>query len=132
RAALGGLWHDASPPTLEGRARHHTVLEGEEGQEAQVDDDGTRDRALGRRVDRTRHAKAADEPDCIEERCEETSVREDSIDEHSDPVHDSISFPCSPPASSYRSRGCHTGGRPSCFGRSPTRAWVKPSPPSDV
>jgi hypothetical protein len=76
RAALGSLGHDARPPALEGRARHHAVLQGEDGKEQHVDDDADAEWTLGWGVDRARHPKAADEPDCIKEGRKEACVRD--------------------------------------------------------
>ena len=60
------------------------------------------------RIDRVRHAEAADEPDRVEERGEKADVRPDAVDEHANPVHGRPPFsglaPCEPPWTNRKGR----------------------------
>ena len=73
-AALGGVRHHAEQNALEPWPRHHAVLDGEEAQEAQIDQQRRAEWGGRRRVERLRDHQIADKSCGIEIRHEEDAV----------------------------------------------------------
>ena len=80
-AAFGRLRHDAGPAFLESRARHEAVLEGEQGDQGQIDQHRRRDPAHRRGVDGLRHHDVAEETDQVEQGGNAERVADDAVDE---------------------------------------------------
>ena len=90
-AALDRLRHQACPPALERRPRHHAVLHAEQGDQQQVHDHGLVHGPGQATVDRLRQQQrqrqVADEADQEEEGCKEERVRDNAVQHHQESGH---------------------------------------------
>ena len=85
RSAACGI--ESKQLTLERRARHHAVLDGEQTEQPQIDQERRSQRRGRRRVERLRHHEVADEPDGIEITHQEHGVGNHSVDEYQQSAH---------------------------------------------
>ena len=86
-AALGGRRYHAQQQTFERRPRHHAVLDGEEGEQPEVDQQRRSKWRRGCRVERLRHHQVTDETHRVEVGQEEHEVGNHPVHEHEKSAH---------------------------------------------
>ena len=80
--------YELGPPLFELWTRHHAVLNGEDGHQHQIDDQGLRCRRRRSTVNGLWHHQIFDETNSVEEGHEEHDVGHDAIEEGDNPSDD--------------------------------------------
>ncbi|MGY4499051.1 hypothetical protein ACVWYH_002982 [Bradyrhizobium sp. GM24.11] len=73
------MGYELRPPRLEALARHHTVLNGEQRHQQQIDDHGFGGRRVGPGVDGLRHHQPHHKADRVDNRNEKNEIRRNSV-----------------------------------------------------